>query len=273
MTNNYERTPVFANLVYSDPKSDCKYLLGKKNVRSTLLAGYSLGAVMIITAMLIAYAIIFSTPLIKDEYAIYQVALIYASVWSGIFLLLPGIYCGMYSVLLKISIGEKADSADLFKYYMSPRMYIRSIGIFLRSNWFLFGVGCLLVITSLASGFIEAVTAEGVKTFIIDALDSVIVLYLIIGSIIWSVSRRKISIFLPYAIECPQVPLKKCRAMAKNMNTFYYAKSYPNDFLITFLWLLLSLSTVGILFVVHVGPMMMAKKICFYRSSTVNKFN
>ena len=39
MTNNYERTPVFANLVYSDPKSDCKYLLGKQGDNVSDLLG------------------------------------------------------------------------------------------------------------------------------------------------------------------------------------------------------------------------------------------
>lgn len=273
MTNNYERVPTYVNQVYSDLKSDSKYFLTKKNVRATLLAGYSFGAVMIIVPMLIAYTVMFSTPIKNDEYQIHQALLVYISIWMGIFLMLPGIYCGMYTALLKISAGQRATVSDLFGYYMSPRMYFRGVGIFIRSNWFLLGIGIVLIINLIASILGGMSGSEELKMSIDEIFSAILMLYLAIGSIVWAVSRKKIFIFLPYAIENPHVSLKQCASVSKQINPFYYAKSYPNDYIMTLLWLALSLLTVGILFVVHVGPMMMAKKISFYRSSMVNKFN
>ena len=273
MTNNYERVPTYVNPVYTDLKSDIKYFLTKKNVRAILLTGYAIGAVMIILLLMVAYAVICATPLIKDEYVMYQSILMYASIWSGIFLLLPGIYCGIYTMLLKISVGERAEMSDLFKYYTSPRMYLRSVGIFARSNLYLLGIGCALVINVFGSAWAETIVNETLKMTLMGIFNGGLILYLGFGAIVWSVIRKNISIFLPYAIENSHVSLKQCASVAKGMNTFYYAKAYPSDFIMTLLWLLLSLATVGILFVVHVGPMMMAKKICFYRSSMVNKFN
>ena len=272
MTNNYERVPTYLNQAYTDPKSDTKYFLSKKGVRATLLAGYSIGVVMIISLMMVAYAVIFATPLNEDEFMVYGSMLIYASIWLGIFMLLPGIYCGMYSVLLSISAGGRATMQDLFKYYTSPRMYIRSVGIFLRSNWYLLGIGCMLIVNmagSVLSGMIEN---ETLSSAVMGIFNGALNLYLIFGGIVWGFVRKRASIFLPYAIENPQVSLKQCASVSRSINPFYYAKSYPYDFIVTLLWLLLSLATVGILFVVHVGPTMMAKKICFYRSSMVNKF-
>lgn len=273
MTNNFERIPDYVDPACADLRSDSKYFLSKKNVRATLLAGYSLGAFMIISVMLVAYAIIFTTPLKNDEYALHGNVIIYASIWLGIFLLLPGIYCGMYDVLLKASLGVKSTRNDLFRYYMTPRMFFRSIGIFTRSNWFLLGVGCMLVITGIGSILAGNIQNETLRTGVEEIFGSIFLLYLTAGFLIWGILRKRVFIFLPYAVENPQVPLKQCYAVSKRMNTAFFRKSFPNDFPCTFFWLLLSLFTVGILFVLHVGPIMMSKKVNYYRSCMVNKFN
>jgi hypothetical protein len=273
LTNNYERIPDYVDPVCADLRTDSKYFLSKKNVRAMLLAGYSIGAFMIVAVMLVSYAIIFTTPLMNEEHAIYANVLFYASIWFGIFVLLPGIYCGMYDVLLKLSLGAKATITDLFKYYTSPRMFVRSIGIFVRSNWFLLGVGVMLIITALGSELARNASTETLKKEIEEIFGSAFILYLSVGFMIWGGFRKRIFIFLPYAVENPQVSLKQCFAASKRMNTAFFRKSFPNDFPVTFFWLLLSLLTVGILFVLHVGPMMMSKKINYYRSCMVNKFN
>ena len=147
MTNNYERTPNHINSVYADLKTESKYLLTKKDARAVLLVGFSVGCFMLAATLLLAYAVMLSTSINNDEYQMQQALVVYASIWMGIFLMLPGIYCGMYTSLLKISAGQRATASDLFGYYTSPRMFFRSIGIFVRGNWFLLGIGVVLMLT------------------------------------------------------------------------------------------------------------------------------
>ena len=272
MTNNYERTPNHINSVYADLKTESKYLLTKKDARAVLLVGFSVGCFMLAATLLLAYAVMLSTSINNDEYQMQQALVVYASIWMGIFLMLPGIYCGMYTSLLKISAGQRATASDLFGYYTSPRMFFRSIGIFVRGNWFLLGIGVVLMLTIVSLIFGGMVENESLQKIIEAVFSGILLFYLAVGSIAWIISRKRAYIFIPYAVENSQVSLKECARTSKNMNMGYFNKSYPNDLIMTILWLLLSVCTVGILFVLYLGPMMMAKKVSFYRSSMVNKF-
>ena len=216
---NYEKTPEHVSPVYSDVKSDAIYLLGKKGVRGMLLAGFTLSCAAITMPMLIAYAIMFSTPLIEEKYDMISSALIYASIWIGIFVVFPGMFCGMYGAMIKLSRGERITFLDLLEYYSSPRLFGRSIGIFLRGNWFLLGIGITLVISVLGTALGEIAPTEAMKTAIESSFGSLILPYFVVGSIVWGISRRFTFIFIPYAV-----------ASDRMTRLAVFTKSFGNDF-------------------------------------------
>lgn len=267
MINGYERKPEYVFPAYGNVRADAKYLLSTKGCRSLLLFGAVLSCLALTVPIFIAYAIMTATPLMSDEYILESNLLFYASILAGIFLCLPGVYCGMYRVLLKISSGTAADMTDLFEFYLSPRKFFRSVGIFFRNFWFIFGFGILMIVSLI--GYSVA-GEEG--TILLSVIGTLEMSYLLFGTIIAVVTRKYGFIFVPYAIENEDVSLRECSKVARSMRFASYREKLSGDFGYTLGMVALSLLTIGILFVAYTGPMMMSRKVCFYRNNMINKF-
>lgn len=274
MTSGYERVPEYIVPSYGNAKADARFLLSKKGTRKLLLIGAVFGCLAIAIPVLIVEAVMMVLSRIEWEYMVaLQSVMMFVSILMGVFLILPGVYCGMYRVLLKKSAGADADIEDLVYFYTSPRLYFRSLGIFMKSSWYLFGVGLYFVVSQIAAGMLIGVTDESFINEVGKFVYGLFVSYAFFGTIMMTVMRKFLFIFVPYAVENTSVPLRTCVQTAKLMDTSAYRTSFSGDLGYTMLMVFASLYTVGLLFVTYTAPMMLSRKVSFYRNNMVNKFN
>ncbi len=274
MNNGYERVPEYIAPSFGNVKADAKYYLSKKNVRRIILMGAVISAMAIAVPVLICELFVYMMSNIEWTYLIaFQNVMVFMSVCLGLFLLFPGVYCGMYRVLLKAAAGAEPNISDLWFFYTSGKLFLRSIGIFFGGAWYLLGIFVYLSITQVIAAILGAMQNEAFAVQLQSFVVSLFAFYFIFGTLLMVVNRKKLFIFIPYAVENISVPLSKAKSISRQMRSTAYVSSLSGDLLYTIIMILLSLLSIGILFVVYTGPMMMSRKVSFYKTNMFNKFN
>ncbi len=273
MNQGYERLPERVLALNGTIKSDAKYYLGKKNVRLLLLLGAVYSCFAICVPVIVIESVMVALSKFEWEYMIpLQNVMMFLSIMIGEFLFFPGVYCGMYRILLKSSLGIEPNASDLLYFYSSPSLYRRSLKIYFSGAWYVFLVLTYLLLTQVAFGALTGMQDEAFKMQILGSIDSALTTVLLVSAVIMLIKRRHVFLFIPYAVENTAVSIKGCKLASKQVRSDAYAGALKHDFEFTFFSLILSVCTVGLCFIIYAGPMMVSRKVSFYRNTMYNKF-
>ncbi len=274
MNREFKGLPQYTPYILGNVRADADYFLSKKDVRRYLLFGAILSCIAIASPVFIIESVMVAISNIEWFYMVaLQNVMMFVSIIIGLFLIFPAFYCGMYRIILKASKNERISANDLFFFFKSGKHFFRSIAIFLYSGWYIFGFLIYYTFSQIAAGIISGITDQNQINKISGAVGAVFIAYLIFATIVMLVRRKYNFVFVPYAVENHDVPLGRCRYTAKRMRVDLYDRSSPGPFIQFFGMTILSLFTIGILFVIYVGPLMMTRKVSFYRNSMSKDYN
>ncbi len=272
MTKEFGSLPEYVSPIFGNVAGDAKYFLSLKKARGLLLFGAILSSFAILLPLVLADAFIVA---FADENWIYtpalQSSMMFFSIVLGLLFVFPGVYCGMYRVLLKRSAGEEASVSDLLFYYTTPKLYFRSIKIFIYGGWYVVGFFLYLTLMQIISGVLTTVTDENVILEYAGLMTLIMLAYLIAGTGLMYVRRKYVFVFVPYAVENTHLSIVSCGYTAKQVRSNALSRALPGNFFITLSLVLASFLTIGILFILYVAPLMVSQKVSFYRDCMVKK--
>lgn len=101
-------------------------------------------------------------------------------------------------------------------------------------------------------------------------LDSLLSSFILFGGILFTVTRQYKYIYIPYAIENTEVPLKECVAASRTVSYIPFRMHYKWDLLITMALFIASVASIGILQIIYAGPLAVAKKTAYYKAFKYN---
>lgn len=270
MTNaHFERTDLLKRS-YKNVKHEATLLLSAKNCRAMLIAGCAMGAFALSVPLLLSYAVISSIPKLMNSETFYLADGILFSCMSFFLLFFfSPMYCGIYNAAIKISNNEQSKISDLFKFYTTPYLYKRSIALFFKSSWFIYLMILFFGVIYLTIGVANIYVPELVKS-LTAFLDSLLSSFILFGGILFTVTRQYKYIYIPYAIENTEVPLKECVAASRTVSYIPFRMHYKWDLLITMALFIASVASIGILQIIYAGPLAVAKKTAYYKAFKYN---
>lgn len=264
-TNTAKPAQGFVKKTPFNTKKEAKRLLASGNCRGMLLIGGVLSAAVIGLSILMAYTIVTSSPsLSTDRFAYLAQGIIFiVPIFFIVFMLSP-LYCGLYNTALKNADEENAGVEDLFKFYTSPELYKRSIRIFISAFWFILGyfaiMGAIYVVMFFIEFFMPSLSESMLE--LMSAISSV---YMFSG-IFFLMRRKKRFLFIPLAIDRTELSLGECKASVSKASHLTYMMYLTGDAFTTYSMTILSAFTVGILYILHVAPLAIAKKTMYYKT-------
>jgi len=266
MTNNYNNNkPILAKKTYRNIKKEAKRVLASENCRATLIGGSVIGTAFVGISMFLATSLLVSSPtLMNDSKGFLSLGiLLFVSAFFILFFFSP-IYCGMYNVALKAFDETPPETADLFRFYMSPRLYRRSIRIFLSSFWFIYVFILLSGAVYFTLGLVDLYLPSYLLSFS-EVLGSLQISYVLFASIPFFAIRKSRYLYIPMAVENTEISLRECSLESKRINHISFRMYLPGDTSISLLLTIASVFTIGILYIIYVAPLAVAKKAAYYK--------
>lgn len=256
--------------IFFDVRCDAKKLLEAPGCRAFMIGGSAFGAAIVAIAIFLSNVVVLASPTLYSSENHFLVNGISFTIMSFfVILLFSPIYCGLYNSALISSNGKAPEIHDIFKFCSTPYLYIRSVKIFLISFWYVCGtlvvIGISSVIVGIAGEYFQS-SLETVETFSSNVMYS----FIFFGGLFFLFRRRFRFFLVPFAVENTELTIKECLHTAAKIKSPRQGFNFYTDLIKTYAFLILSLFTIGIFYIVYAAPRAVTTKIAYYKAIKID---